>query len=76
MLSTFSRIIVALLCLALPASPLVGQAVTELGRQTLGRPYWHVFIAYAIVVLLIAGWVISIARRLSAIEARLPDADR
>lgn len=54
------------------AVPAVGQA-TELGRQGLGRPYWHLFAAYAIVVLLIAGWVISIARRLGRIERRLPD---
>jgi CcmD family protein len=55
---------------AAPAAALVPQA-TELGRQTLGRPYWHVFIAYAIAVLLIGGWVFSIARRLLSIERRL-----
>lgn len=54
------------------AGPAAAQA-TELGRQGLGRPYWHLFAAYAIVVLLIAGWVISIARRLGRIEQRLPD---
>ena len=44
---------------------------TELGRQTLGRPYWHVFIAYALAWLLIGWWVVSIARRLTRVERRL-----
>lgn len=70
---------VRMLVLALSAvfvhmGPLAAQA-TELGRQGLGRPYWHLFAAYAIVVLLIAGWVISIARRLGQVERRLPDLD-
>jgi CcmD family protein len=43
-----------------------------LGQQTL-RPYWHVFAAYAIVIVLIGGWAVSIARRLRAIEDRLVD---
>jgi CcmD family protein len=55
-----------------PGAPLLPQA-TELGSQTLGRPYWHVFLAYAIAVLLIGGWVVSIARRLLAIERRLKE---
>jgi CcmD family protein len=42
------------------------------GQQSL-RPYWHVFIAYSIVILLIGGWAISIARRLRGIEDRLVD---
>lgn len=76
MIASLSRLVLAVLTLSFSAAPALAQATTELGRQTLGRPYWHVFIAYAIVVLLIAGWVISIARRLSAIEARLPDAEK
>ncbi len=63
----------AFLALAI-AGPLAAQA-TELGRQTLGRPFWFVFLAYAIVVALIGGWVISIARRLRRIEDRLPARD-
>jgi CcmD family protein len=35
------------------------------------RAYWHVFIAYAIVILLVLGWVISIGRRLKDIQQRL-----
>ena len=44
----------------------------SLGEQSL-RPYWHVFVAYAIAVTLIGGWAVSIARRLRAIEDRLVD---
>lgn len=58
--------------LAVIPGPLAAQA-TELGRQSLGRPYWHVFVAYALVVVLIGGWVFSIARRLARLEGRLPD---
>ncbi len=35
------------------------------------RAYWHVFIAYAIVILLVLGWVVSIGRRLKDIQDRL-----
>ena len=57
--------------LLLQASPVWAQAGTVLGRQTLGRGYWHVFAAYAIVWLLVFGWVISIVRRLRRVEERL-----
>ena len=61
---------VALLALgALPAE--VAAQATELGRQTLGRAYWHVFIAYALAWAFVAGWIISIARRLSRVEKQL-----
>ena len=43
-----------------------------LGQQNL-RPYWHVFAAYAIVIILIGGWVASIGRRLRQVEDRLVD---
>ena len=42
-----------------------------LGQQQLGRPYWFVFAAYAVCWALILGWIISIARRLGRVEARL-----
>ena len=45
---------------------------TRLAEQNL-RPYWHVFAAYALVILLVGGWALSIARRLKAIEERLLD---
>ncbi len=57
--------------LLLQASPAMAQAGTPLGQQTLGRAYWHVFAAYAIVWLLVLGWVISIVRRLRRVEERL-----
>jgi CcmD family protein len=62
-------VLAAALLTAAPAG-LTAQA-TELGRQTLGRAYWHVFIAYALAILFIGGWVISIARRLARVERRL-----
>lgn len=46
----------------LPAEALAGQSL---------RAYWHVFIAYAIVLVLVGGYVVSIARRLSDVEKRL-----
>ena len=69
----FSRWTTAFLLgvLMLQASPVWAQAGTALGQQTLGRPYWHVFAAYAIVWLLVLGWVISIVRRLRRVEERL-----
>lgn len=43
-----------------------------LGQQSL-RPYWHVFAAYALVILLVAAWALSISRRLRDVESRLSD---
>ena len=43
---------------------------TALAQQNL-RPYVHVFIAYAIVIVMIGGWAISIGRRLRQVEERL-----
>ena len=54
-----------------PGVSLAQAAANELARQTLGRPYWYVFVAYAVVWVLVAGWVISIARRLAVVEKRL-----
>ena len=49
-----------------------GQAMPQSGlaSQSL-RPYWHVFIAYTIAIVLVLGWVISIGRRLREVEERL-----
>ena len=63
--------ILAVLAMLVVASPLAAQAA-ELGRQSL-RPYWHVFVAYALVILLVAGWAFSIGRRLREVERRLVD---
>jgi CcmD family protein len=57
--------------LLLRPGPVWAQAGTALGSQTLGRGYWHVFAAYAVVWILVFGWVISIVRRLRRVEERL-----
>lgn len=44
---------------------------SPLGSQTLGRAYWHVFVAYAIAWLLVAFWLAAISRRLGRIENRI-----
>ncbi|MBI4540427.1 MAG: CcmD family protein [Gemmatimonadetes bacterium] len=63
----------ALLALApLLEARATGQA-PGLARQTL-RPYWHVFIAYGLVWLIILGWVVSISRRLARLERELTGA--
>ncbi len=69
----FSRWATALVLgtLILQASPAWAQVGEPLGRQTLGRAYWHVFAAYAVLWLLVLGWVISIVRRLRRVEERL-----
>ncbi len=54
-------------------------AATDLGAQLPGnqmatqslRAYWHVFIAYAVAIVMVLGWVVSIARRLARVEAQL-----
>ena len=66
----FSAVLVTGAVMLVAASPLTGQA-EQLREQTLGRPYWHVFLAYAITLLLVLGWVVSIARRLRRVENRL-----
>jgi CcmD family protein len=62
--------LLALVALAAPAlaqEPLVTQG---LAQQSL-RAYWHVFIAYALVIVLVVGYVVSIARRLADVEKRM-----
>jgi CcmD family protein len=49
-----------------------GLPAAQMGQQSL-RPYWHVFVAYTIVIVMIGGWAFSIARRLRNIEDRLID---
>ena len=52
---------------------------TDLGGQLPGnqmatqslRAYWHVFIAYAVAIVMVLGWVVSIARGLARVEAQL-----
>lgn len=64
-------LMLALAWLGLPEA-LSAQA-EAMGRQQLGRPYWHVFLAYAVGWALILGWIVSIARRLGRVERRLQD---
>ena len=45
---------------------------SELAGQSL-RPYWHVFIAYAIVIVMVTAWIVSISKRLREVEERLGD---
>lgn len=66
--SMFAMVLPTLL-LAITAAGVAAQS----GAAGIGglRAYWHVFIAYAIVILLVLGWVISIGRRLKEIQDRL-----
>ena len=56
--------------LAVPAE-LWAQAAEPLSAQRLGRPYVFMFVAYAVVLSLIAVFVFSIAVRLARVEKRL-----
>lgn len=65
----------ALALLAVQAAPVLAQGGMPgslLSDQSL-RPYRFVFIAYAIVWLLVLGWVISVARRMAKLNQRLGD---
>ena len=63
---------VLLLGQSLLASPLLAQDLpgSQMAQQSL-RPYWHVFIAYAIAIALVLAWVMSIGKRLREVEERL-----
>jgi CcmD family protein len=62
-----------MLLLAIELEGLAAQTPGAAGASSIGglRAYWHVFIAYAIVILMVLGWVISIGRRLKDIQERL-----
>ncbi|MSR21529.1 MAG: CcmD family protein [Gemmatimonadetes bacterium] len=61
------------LVLGVSFTSLAAQATQSAGAAGVGglRAYWLVFIAYAIVILMVLGWVISIGRRLKDIQERL-----
>ena len=61
-------LVLAVLC-ASPAM-LLAQEAGAIGRQTLGRPYLHVFVAYAVAWAVVLGWLIAVARRLRRVEER------
>ena len=50
------------------AAPLVAQVGADVLAQQSLRPYWYVFIAYALGWLLLLGWVLSIGARLRRLE--------
>jgi CcmD family protein len=56
---------------AAPFMDVAAQATGDASNIGGLRAYWHVFIAYAIVILMVLGWVISIGRRLKDIQDRL-----
>jgi len=45
---------------------------TQMAQQSL-RPYVHVFLAYAVAIVLVLGWVMSISKRLKDVEVRLEE---
>lgn len=61
-----------LLAVAFLAGPLFAQTAGGTGSQGL-RAYRFVFLAYAIAWVLVFGWVVAVARRLSRLDARLRD---
>jgi CcmD family protein len=77
-IKTAVLLMLPVLILVASATALTGQEIPGLPRpgaiasQSL-RPYWHVFIAYTIAIVLVLGWVVSIGRRLRDIEERLGD---
>ena len=58
----------ALAALLASAAPAVAQVGTEVLAQQSLRPYWYVFIAYALAWLLLVGWMFSIGRRMRGLE--------
>lgn len=66
-LGLFTWLVLALSGPGLAAAQVPGNAMAE---QSL-RAYWHVFIAYAIAIVLVLAWVISIGKRLKDVEERL-----
>ena len=50
------------------SAPLIAQVGTEVLAQQSLRPYWYVFIAYALAWLLLLGWMFSIDRRMRGLE--------
>lgn len=63
-------VLFAIVTPALWAQEISGLPPSTMGAQSL-RPYWHVFIAYAIAIVMVLGWVVSIGRRLKNVEEKL-----
>lgn len=67
---------VFILCLlAALVLPVGLYAQTNLGAQTLGRGFWHVFAAYAILWILVFGWLFKIGRQLARVERKLDSSE-
>ncbi|MEM7415363.1 MAG: hypothetical protein AAF389_07700 [Gemmatimonadota bacterium] len=71
MRSTIFRAVGLALAMIAGATPLLAQSA-QLGQQSL-RPYWHVFAAYALVIVIVGAWAFSIGKRLRDVESRLAD---
>ncbi len=69
------RAVIASVLLLLSADSVWAQTV-DLASQRLGPGYMNLFLAYAVAWILVLGWVVSIALRLSRVERRLEDAPR
>jgi CcmD family protein len=63
-------VLLALTAAVPAAAQVAGVPGTGLSGQSL-RPYQFVFVAYALAWLLVLGWVVAIARRMSRLERRL-----
>jgi CcmD family protein len=73
-LPTAAVLLAAFMVLAAPAELLgAAQQTVDFASETLGRGYWHMFIAYALAWIFVLGWAISIGRRLAEIERRLEE---
>ena len=74
LIQTLSRAATALLVagalIPAAAQQATGIPAGQMAQQSL-RPYWHVFVAYAIAILMVMLWAGSIGKRLSDIESRL-----
>lgn len=64
-------IVFAAVALVCAPDGLLAQTAEPLSSQKLGRPYLFMFIAYVLVLGIIAAWVVSIALRLARVEKRL-----
>ncbi|MCY3705164.1 MAG: CcmD family protein [Gammaproteobacteria bacterium] len=61
-------LVVALVASLASSAPLIAQVGTDVLAQQSLRPYWYVFIAYAVAWLLLLGWMFSIGRRMRGLE--------
>lgn len=66
----------AVLALALLLSPVDSVlAQGQAGAEGTLRPFWHVFLAFALAWGILFGWLVSIARRLGRVEGQVRSSD-